>query len=540
MSKENSYDRSKPLAFLATEKIVFEGHPDYKEKISAAAVPGARRLEPIGEPVGAASFGTGETGPSPAKPAAPAPKASEPVKTGAVPVAGTKQESLPHEAEGVPYKKEAAASFTPGTAEKPEKGRGKLFVIGGICVFGVVIAGLLLSSFIRHGNTASPVAAVQTQNRTPAEMPSVPGNPDLGDSEQNGRSLPQQGKLTAKQQDAMLNEAFTRLPDQLAGQGKQMNPDPFFLAAIKDPKNTEAVFTDSSIKITVFLPDPAKLQSLNIPPYVPRSGAQDYIKGTYEKLVSQLNSAQDKVRLDFEMQYQIGANGDSSYDITMPMLSFPLSDYSEAFKPHMEKYLTDLGFYTAAAEILMPDFQDWEQHKGTEKGAAYLDRYFGDLAAALSDKGINYHNKLTIDADQIKKILSTRFADTWMFENMSFSTNFYGPVLSFDFPNDFSYFNTVTETLNAQYQAGKLKAPATPEEAEALYTAETRKHANALLADLPQARKDGMLHGDFKLDWELLGAKGIAACPELVEDIRQFINGYDFQMIFLVQELKAE
>lgn len=33
--------------------------------------------------------------------------------------------------------------------------------------------------------------------------------------------------------------------------------------------------------------------------------------------------------------------------------------------------------------------------------------------------------------------------------------------------------------------------------------------------------------GNYQFDWDKLGRDGIAACPDLVEDIRGFMNAYD-------------
>jgi hypothetical protein len=38
------------------------------------------------------------------------------------------------------------------------------------------------------------------------------------------------------------------------------------------------------------------------------------------------------------------------------------SEYEQIFKPHVEEYMKNKGFYTAALELLMPDFRAEQTH----------------------------------------------------------------------------------------------------------------------------------------------------------------------------------
>lgn len=401
------------------------------------------------------------------------------------------------------------------------------FIAGGVALFAIIIAVVLISLLQQTGGGAavSQIGSVGVQTSSvPDQAISIP-------TPARQQAAEQPEKLTAQQQ-AVLEDIFLQLPEQMPEQSAQVNTDAIFQAALKNARIKEIIFQQGTINITLLFPDPMKLQSLNVNPYVPRSGAQAYIKQAYAKLIANVGSIQDTVSYDFNIPYQEQTNGEITYDKTLPFLFFPLDSYSAAFTPHMKEYMENLGFYIAASEILIPDFQDWDSHKGTEKDAEYLPAYFGGLANVLSDKGIDYNHEVTVDTDQIQTVLEKRYKKTWLFENMKFSIDRSGQVLSVDFPNNFSYFN-VEESIIAQYQAGKIAAAPTLSDADAMYLNETRRHANVILAGTPQSRKDLMLHGDYHFDWETLGEKGIGACPDLVEEIRRFVNAYDFSFVHL-------
>jgi hypothetical protein len=46
-----------------------------------------------------------------------------------------------------------------------------------------------------------------------------------------------------------------------------------------------------------------------------------------------------------------------------------------------------------------------------------------------------------------------------------------------------------------------------------------------------------ILDKEYGFDWETLGGKGISACPELVEDIRTFLEFYDRDLLLLADSL---
>ena len=539
-------DRSSLLAFLATERIEFHQNPSGITENAPA--PGPSAPIPAEQQPYYAAPAPGPSAPIPAEQqpyyAAPAPGPSAPIPAEQQPyyMAPTPE---PVEQPGISirFDTNAQAQPNPSTGKRQEPAshekRTNFVVIGGIAVFGVIVIGLLAAIFFKQNK--SPALSENMSAGSSHYTAYIPSPAEASESafipseEPTGTAAPtseQPQELTAQQQ-AMANEIVSRLSQHMPEQSAQVSTDVLFQAALNNVKIEKIVFSESTIAVALLFPDPKKLKTLDIEPYEPHSGAQDYIKQKYAELISRVGSISDTVRYEFDIPYQTQSNGDETFDITLPFLFFPLYDYSEAFIPHMEQYMTDLGFYTAAGEILMPDFQDWESHKGADNGEVVLHAYFSSLAGVLSDKGINYYGNITVDTDTIQSLLETRFRETWLFENLKYENNSSGLYISVYFPNDFCYFYPVYETLDAQYRAGKITAPVSLPAADALFVSEVRKHANAFLADPPQSRKDTMLRGDYSFDWETLGEKGIAACPQLVEQIRQFINGYDFHFTSL-------
>jgi hypothetical protein len=507
----NNQNSQGPLAFLATQRI--ELAPDANHPAVDMSFLDAAKAAPAAH----------APAPSPQVPPAEPPRAEPHIR---------QAPPLPLPAPATQPQPAAQAFFA--EQPRPEKaGKGKIWIIGGVAAFGVLLLGILLSGLLRpKPYTAAPNAVFsETPGMAAAETPSLPGVALPEAPAAALRSEPPKG-FTEQQMQAVCDDIMRRISEQVTKQTTPAGDDPLFQAALQGAQCGEFTFRDGSIQVTLLLPDAMKLESLQMEPYVPRTDAQAYIRKSYAALLANVGTLKDKLAYTFDVYYEKQSNGEISYDITLPMLSFPLYDYNQIFGPHMDEYMKQLGFYAAAQEVLMPDFQDWDLHKGADKDSPTLGAYFDSLAAALSDKGINVNGKVTVNTAEIRAALETRFKQTWMFEGLEFTHNYGGYFMSFHYPNNFSYFNGVTEKLSAQYKAGAISAPTSPAELEAMFTQERRKETNAMLQDSPNSRTNLMLEDQVQFDWETLGKHGIAACPYLVESIRQFINGYDFHLDF--------
>jgi hypothetical protein len=266
------------------------------------------------------------------------------------------------------------------------------------------------------------------------------------------------------------------------------------------------------------LPDPREhsLDKLGIGSYSLRSDAQSYIRENYEKLC-RMEGLADFVEHPVTLYFEDDADGAKTLDWTLYSVSLILRDYSEVFTPHVEQYMEDKGFYDAALELLMPDMGSGEN--------------FSDLADALTFKGVEVNDKVIVDKAKIEIVLEERLVQIWKCDLIEIGNNHYQsylPYIKMRSLEASSFGNFVFDGLNAQYEAGSLKKPVSTEELERAYLEYVSEKAEEVFTS--SAAKDQALtiERSYQFDWETLGNEGVAACPELVDEIRGFLSSYDF------------
>jgi len=404
---------------------------------------------------------------------------------------------------------QAASDAGAGRQQPPPVGTGRRLgppIIIGIAAFAVVVAGLFLLIFLKpHASTASlPVG--QTQ------------------------------ELTADQQ-ALLDDLAQKLPGALEDAAKQFTQDPLFLSAVAQAKLGDCAFDGNTLNVTVLLPDPRaeNLNRLGIADYAAHSGAQAYIHDNYPKLRA-MEGLTDYVAYRTQLFPQ-DLNGVLTLDWSLPGLTAVPYDYEQVFTPHVAEYMKDKGFYTAALELLMPDFQSWDRHTGAERDAAQLEEYFQSLAQALSSEGITVDRKTVVDVDTIKRALKTRLMNTWAFDSPGISAENYRTMLTVRTVEPIAVFQNASDELGAQYKAGAKAAPADYKSLEAAYLEHVRGKINALYGSDGLPGPEAAYDRQYVFNWEELGEKGVAACPELVNDIRLYLFNYDFDLLFLADPI---
>ena len=374
----------------------------------------------------------------------------------------------------------------------------------------------------------------------------VPGlpNKDAPDAvppppaEENGPSAPPEPTggiqaLTGEQQ-AMLDTLAQKFPEALPGLASQILDDKAFLAAAAKASYTDPVFDIPGLGITMLLPDPRaeSLGKLGIEPYTPGSDARAYIRENYAKLCGM--DTPDRIEIPVTLYYEDEIGGRQTLDWTLSSVFWGLNDYSNLFTPHVEQFMDDVGFYAAAAELLMP--AAWDAAGGPD-GAAYPDGYFSDLADALSFKGVDIGGQLAVDRDDIEKALRERLARTWAYGSVSIATHSnsvpYLPCVRFRSVSGIDFFSQVREGLDAQYRSGSKPKPPSAEGLEHDFLSEAREMADGILDSQTAKDQSLVMEHDYTFGWEALGENGISACPDLVEEIRTYMDSYDFDLMFM-------
>lgn len=404
------------------------------------------------------------------------------------------------------------ATEPPGEPFSVQNKRLSLPLIAGTAVFAVIIAGLLITGLFRHYNGSAPA---DTGNISSMEATSTTGKPQ---------------KMT-EQQEEFAATLFKKLPEVLVSLSKDFTQDPVFLEALSQAKLTDVVFSDNQVDFSIMLPDPRadSLDQLGVSSYIPHSGAQAYIHDNYAKLCD-MDKITTVILIPATLYPKKNADGSLTVDWSLPVLSSVPYNYEQTFMPQMSKYMKDKGFYTAAMELIMPDFQSWDKHTGTERDMTRLDEYFQSLAESLAPKGITLNGKNVIDVDMIKQTLKTRFVRTWAFDSPDIQTSGNQTVFKTRTVHE-NWFQDVSDELTAQYEAGAKSRPANLNALEAAYLENVRQKINAAFGSNGLQGND-VYNMQYAFTWQELGNKGIAACPELVDVIRQYLFSYDFQLMF--------
>ena len=472
----------------------------------------------------------------------------------------------------------------PGT-DKPASARPSVkvnwAVIAGTSVFLIIIAAFLIPGWLNRGgsvppqNTPSsrvPLTPPSSSSSSPSSpIPSAPSTPSTSSassaspspsdpssspssssssalpsdasaspftsapstSPSDSSEKPAQKQEFTKEQRKILDGLTRQFPEVLPGLVDQiMISDELFLAAAKQAFYANPVFDDYSLTVTLMLPDPRaeSLEKLGIAPYQPRSGAQAYIRDSYEKL-RQMRGISDWLEYPVQFQFQKEISGENALDPKLFALYFTLTQYSEVFKPHIDKYISDLGFYAAALELLMPITGRWESSPDIDSG--FMREYLESLATALEFKGIELDGKIVADKAIILKTLNERLAKVWVCDSVSVYTDVFQRQKLKARSLSGAFFLSVADILDAEYNTGRSKKPSSFEELERIFQSIAREKSEGIFTSASQKDRELYWEREYPFDWETLGKEGIAACPDLVDEIRSTLFSYDFHLRFL-------
>jgi hypothetical protein len=426
-------------------------------------------------------------------------------------------ESAPEMAFGAVQQPQPGSFVQSGAFHPPEK-KLPVPLIAGVAVFAVIIAGLLISGLLRYYNGSVPADTGVSANSSANSSPSA--------ASVAGRL----GEMTEAQK-TFAAALFEKLPGALVRMSKQFTQDPVFLEAVSQAKLTDLAFGDGQMDFNIMLPDPRaeSLDQLGVASYTPHSGAQAYIRDNYTRLCN-MDQMTTCVLVQAKLYPKQNADGSLIVDWSLPELNFALYNYEQLFTPQVAEYMKDKGFFTAAMELMMPDFQNWDAHTGTERDMTQLEEYFRSLAVALAPKGITLNEKTVVDVDTIEQTLKARLVNTWAFDSPDIQTSGYHPMFTFRTDQE-AWFQDASDELDAQYEAGAKPRPADLNALEAGYLENVRRKINDAY-DSNGLQGNNVYNMQYAFTWQELGEKGIAACPDLVEEIRRYLFGYDFSLMF--------
>ncbi|MDI9499063.1 MAG: hypothetical protein QM270_11355 [Bacillota bacterium] len=465
------------------------------------------------------------------------------------PVAGPVPESVPQF---------SAAPFYSEEPERNQSGAGKRVstpIIIGIGTFAVVFGGLLLLLISRPHQGASSAISTTTD---PAQIVAVTSSSarlqPTGDTQRVFSTSPATNTQPAGDTEtavttsppaitrppsdverAFAAELESRLPDALRAMADMgNNNDPVLLQAISQAKLVSVTFHDGQADVSFSLPDPtaASLDQLGIAQYIPYSGAQAYIRDNYARLCD-MGRVTSLVLLEATLLPREDIDGSLTIDWNLYGLSLVFTEYEQIFKSHVEEYMMNKGFHTAALELLMPDFQSWDRHMGEAQDLSRLEGYFQSLAEALSLKGIELNGKIVVDVETIKQTLETRFVKIWVFDSPEFTSHNQTTTLKVRSINETMVFQPTCDELSAQFKAGTKPVPADVSALDVMFLAYARDKFNALFKEDGLFGPDSAYDRRYEFTWADLGEKGTAGCTDLVEDVRDYLHSYDFFLMFL-------
>ncbi len=420
---------------------------------------------------------------------------------------------------------EPPAPTTLGHASERAKKKVNWVAVGGITVFAAVIVMLLVSGLLwKNAAVGGPPATVANSAGTEASA-------QPAQNADTSHALPAHTQELKQTQHELLNTLVQKFPEALPCLAKEVTSDNLFLAAVAQASYVNPVFDEHGVTITLLLPDPRKssLDKLGIEPYASHSGARAYISENYEKLCRM--DTPDRIEYSVTLHYQDGIEDAKTLDWTLKPIYWKLYDYSQVFEQHVAQYMSDMGFHDAAIEILMPGF---DSAAGADLDAAYMSAYFSDLAAALELKGVSMNGETIMDGAKIEQILKDRLTRTWIFDpdSLVVKTEYFQPYLHIRSLESIEFFWRVREGLNAQYQSGSSTAPSSFDALEDAYLSAEKELAHELLSSTKK-NPGCILDKEYEFDWETLGNEGISACPELVGDIRTFMQSYDEDLMHI-------
>jgi len=456
--------------------------------------------------------------PAPQPPAPQPPAQQPPAQQPPAPQPPKQQPPAPQ----TPYAQSPTPSKPTDTSPNQKKRKVNPYILGGVAIF-IAIAGALLYLGIFS-------VARRSQNVGDAEQPvqRTPYIEDINDEDSNQEDPVMQEPGLTEEEENILAEIVNILPGKIEEASRDSMYISLLQAAAANAQIIDPEFSDYGVTVTVLLPDPSieSLRNLNIAPYTPLSGAQVYIKENYQNLKN-MAAINECMAIDVNLPYLQSGAAVKELDWSFPNETFVIMEYSAIFEPHMEQYMTELGFYTAVKEILMPDFQRWASHTGDVSNQAFLDSYFHSLAEALSYKGVEYRGNTIVDVAQIEQLLNQRFARSWAFDGLSAGRDHFLSSLKLNTYNHGILFNEVIDLKQAQYSSGTVARPTSYEALEQEFLAKLEEQINDSFDMLSKNMSAGVDPLNYYFEWEELGEKGISACPDLLDYIRTFLYSYD-------------
>ena len=362
-----------------------------------------------------------------------------------------------------------------------------------------------------------------------------PADPSAYFSENDIPLSSAQGEEITKEQQEILDKLAVQFPEKLPGLANEAHDDKAFLAAAEKASYTNPVFAPHGLDITMLLPDPRaeSLDKMGIGSYTPYSGARDYIRNNYAKLINMETS--DRIEIPVTFYYEGDIGGVQTLDWSLGSIIWGLNDYMNVFFPHVEQYLNDMGFHSAAIELLMPDIRNIGDTPGQTE---CLDEFFSDIADALSFKGVDIGGQLIVDSKTIEKALRERLVQTWVSDNVSVmaldnNRPYMLRYLKMRSLTAITFFSSVREELDAQYKSGSQTKPSSQDDLEKAFIAAANKKAGEILESSAAKDQELISEQEYPFSWDALGEQGVSACPDIIEDIRRHLDSYDFSLMFI-------
>ena len=407
-------------------------------------------------------------------------------------------------------------------------------VAGGVMIFVLIVSILLIPGWLLNDAPADILTATFPRGEEPgvSSLPAQTTTPTSSSPSESTSPPANTQQLTGEQQ-AMLDILEQKFPEVLPGLiNKVIISDAVYLSAAGQAFYREPVFDGYSLTIKLILPDPRanSLDKLGISRYVPHSGAQEYIRENYEKLI-RMEGIADWLEYPVTFHYQKGIGGENTIDSDLYPISFALNEYSDVFKPHIDQYITDMGFYIAALELLMPVSGSWAE---TDFDTSYMRLYLASLSDALEFKGIEVNGKTTADKAVIQNMVEKRLAQVWTCSSVTAYTDvFQRPQLKMRSLSYGQFLTRVYERLDADYKTGRAVKPSSFDELERAFLSTAQEMADGIFEKTMANDRELFTEREYAFDWEALGADGISACPELVEEMRNILFVFDLNLRFL-------
>jgi len=68
---------------------------------------------------------------------------------------------------------------------------------------------------------------------------------------------------------------------------------------------------------------------------------------------------------------------------------------------------------------------------------------------------------------------------------------------------------------------------------EKAFLSAAKKKAGEILDSTAVKDQELISEQEYPFSWEALGEQGVSACPDIIEEVRRYLNAYDFSLMFL-------